>query len=360
MTSTKTICFCANRPEPKDFAGGGSGVMKLLEYYLDISGIDCNVIYLYKNSNKYNFVRDLIKLSRDKNVRFICHEPDSAAVLSALHIPYRLIYHQQGPLVQEYKYLNGEISSAKIIKNRIIEKLALSGADRVHFPSLGAEKLYFESKYATCKRDTVRVGSVLYNTIVDDLKIEKMPDIEKRSDCLTILSVGTVTELKGQDLSCGFIDKFLQITNKKVRWITVGKGPILDDVILKCRSLMEAFSNFEHIHYSALPHSNILYLDTIADVYLMLHRVSIFDLATLEAMSNGCMLILSNVGGNVDLNVEDNCILVDCGDMDKSAELLDKCDIEELKYKNQQVFERRFSPNCFVKSYRDLIKECIS
>lgn len=359
MGDEKRVCFCAKRPEPQLGAGGGpAGVMKLLERYLNSEMCHCEIEYMYDDDlGKLHFVVKLIRHSRKQNTFFVCHEVFSAAVLSMMRKPYYLICHSQGPAEQEYRYVSGGNSKVKIFKIRIIERLAMAGASKVYFPSTGAENMYFSSRFATVSRNEVIVGDPLYNTVFVDEGIQPIVEVTRRSDCITFLSVGTMTELKGQDLSCEFLDKLLQTNIRPIRWITVGKGPILNEVLIKCQRMMKCYPHFEHIHFDELPHQNILYLDSIADVYIMLHRSSIFDLATLEAMYNACVPVLSNIGGNVDFNVDGNCILVDTNDMDGGIELFESCNIEEYKQRNYAAFKKHFSPDCFSKRYSEMINE---
>jgi hypothetical protein len=79
----------------------------------------------------------------------------------------------------------------------------------------------------------------------------------------------------------------------------------------------------------------------------MLHRISIFDMATLEAMSYGLALIFSDVGGNLDFNKDDNVIFI-CGDEYSSAtDKLLSANLRELGDKTKDVYEKFFSPNSF-------------
>ena len=87
----------------------------------------------------------------------------------------------------------------------------------------------------------------------------------------------------------------------------------------------------------------------------MLHRLSIFDLATLEAMSQSSAIVLSDVGGNIDFNVENNVILVSPVNYMAAAIKLANSNVKELKALNYKVFSNYFSPNNFKLYYEKLL-----
>ena len=71
---------------------------------------------------------------------------------------------------------------------------------------------------------------------------------------------------------------------------------------------MDRYQKFKFIYYPSLPHDEVMYIHRVSDVYIMLHRLSIFDFATLEAMSARTAVILSPIGGNLDFNKNRNII----------------------------------------------------
>lgn len=353
------VCFCADRPDSGP-SGGAAGVMYLLRKYLKKDYCKYRIEYLYRNGSRKDFVLELIKRSlTDKNTYYICHEPDAAAILRLLGKNYSMVYHQQGPIVQEYINHTKKKSLFKIWKKKFIEKNAFLGADNVFFPSGGASNEYFNSEYATVSREKVNIGKPLYNTINLDEEVIPLNEVRKDPNTLTFLSVGTMSDLKGQDLSFEFIDKIVKCTRKKVRWITVGNGLTKEKINMAAEKLEREVNNFQYIHYDKIPHGSVLYLDKLADVYIMLHRSSIFDLATLEAMNAGCAVVLSNIGGNKDFNVNDNCILVDSGYLDDAVQRFINCDIEFLKGLNKLVFDKYFSPTSFSERYVEMINSCV-
>lgn len=357
MSAKKKLVFCADRPDMGP-SGGAAGVMYLLRKYLIVDDRDMQIEYLYRNNGRTRFIFDLLrKRFKEHNNYYLCHEPDAAAILSLLGAHYSMIYHQQGPIVQEYINHTEKTSTFKIFKKKVIEKLAFRGADTVYFPSSGAADVYFRSKFAQVKREHVSIGKPLYNTINLDEEVIPLPDVKVDPECITFLSVGTMSKLKGQDLTFEFIKSYLTKTNMNIRWITVGSGLINSDINEKGVELQRSNSRFKYIHFDKIPHGSVLYLDSISDVYIMLHRSSIFDLATLEAMNSSCAVILSSIGGNLDFNANDNCILVDIENIQNGVDTFIKQDIKTLKHKNKQTFDNYFSPKSFSRRYTEILKD---
>lgn len=357
MEVIKSIVFCAERPDNGP-TGGAAGVMYLLRQYLNTRKCKYPIDYMYRKTSRKQFVIDLIKDSfKRKNTYYICHEPDSASILSLLRKRYSLVYHQQGPIVQEYVNHESKPKGYKIKKKKLIERLAFSGAETVFFPSIGASAEYFNSKYATMKKKDINIGKPLYNTINTNEEVIPLEDVHRDDSIITFLSVGTMSELKGQDLSFEFISSFVKLSGKRIRWITVGDGLIKENIQEMCHSLEKNNSLFTYIHYNKIPHGSVLYLDSISDVYLMMHRSSIFDLATLEAMNCGCAVVLSDIGGNRDFNANNNVILVNPNDIAAGARRLIDTDIVALKSKNKSTFDQYFSPEMFSERYIQMIND---
>ena len=121
----------------------------------------------------------------------------------------------------------------------------------------------------------------------------------------------------------------------------------------KIQELKNTFVNFDAVILKNVPFATVQYLYSISNVYIMCHRISVFDLATLEAMKNGCALVLSEVGGNIEYNVDENVIF----DKDYTL-LLDNEKIFKLQEKNRQVYNEYFSKQKFKERYEEVILKC--
>ena len=361
----KQISFYAFRDD-KGATGGPGGVLYLQKKFLGPKYNNLNMRYVFKIKNK--IIRKLfrklfndsykgaiaqvlaLELFRFHNY-YICNDIGSAYALSLLGKKYSLIYHQQGPIVEERVNFGAQLSTRQKKFLQKIEQRAFSKAQSVHFPSHGAQDMFFNSKYCTCKKENVNIGMVLPNTI--EVEPQDSTTVNK---CLTFFSCGTLTSAKGQDQSIAFIRKFLTSYKKPIKYIVVGDGVLHDSLLSEYNKLKSENPNFDFEYHSKLPHDEIIKIANTCDIYIMLHRISIFDLATLEAMSQSCAIILSDVGGNKDFNIDDNAILVDVKNMDKAIERLLKTDIEYLKQKNKEVFIEHFSPKPFKNYLQTLIK----
>ena len=130
-------------------------------------------------------------------------------------------------------------------------------------------------------------------------------------------------------------------------------------LVEKGEALMLKYPNFEFIYRIRMPHYEVIRMCEISDIYIMLQRISIFDLATLEAMNNNCALVLSNIGGNLDLNKENNIILIDVKDYNSGVKDILNADLDVLKKKNKKIFEKYFSAESFSNNYKNTLSEVI-
>lgn len=303
------------------------------------------------------FVIDKTKYEKDK--LYVCHDYATAYGLSLLKKKYILVIHSQGTRVDE-KITLGEPMTAhekKVIAK--CEKAAVENALVVTFPSKGAEKSYFASKYCLVNKAKANIAQPLYNTVYYSPKPSKIAKLEEKKDVITFTSIGTVTEAKGQDRVCEFFDHFLAAhTEPKIRWICIGKGPKQNEVEQKISELERKYSNFECVRYDKLSFAQVQYALSISQVYIMLQRTAIFDLSILEAMNHNCALILSEVGGNVEFNVCDN-VLFSTEKGELKYDITDKDMLENLRQLNTKAYEMKFSNRHFKEEYKKMITSVI-
>lgn len=371
MKRYKNITFMAYRND-KGATGGPGGVLCLQKELLGISYENTSLTYKFKNGR--NFFQNLkglylgafLQVLTRESIRFgnyyICNEIGTAFALACLHKKYSLIYHQQGPILEENHNFKTPLTNRQRAVLKMIERGAFRHAKSVHFPSAGAEKMFFESAFRSIDRDKVKVGRILPNTILDHTLSEDAKEvngIKKDGNILSLLSVGTLTEAKGQDQALKFVDTFLSVYREPVRYIIVGQGPMKQYIVSYGKELERKYSNFTFIYIPRLPHDDIMKLNNICDVYIMLHRISIFDLATLEAMSQESAVVLSKIGGNIDFNVKENVIFADSPTDKEAAIKLAKSNISALKKLNYKIFWDFFSPEKFRNTYQNLLSDII-
>ncbi len=353
----RKVTICAYRMN-RGATGGAGGVLFMLQDVLGEQFKDTEFRYVFKASESKTALAQYFKNLMDCNPdMYICHDVVSAFLLSLVKKKYILVYHQQGPLIQERINLGVKIGAIKRIKTNFYEGKALRCAKSVHFPSNGAEKMYFGSEFRSADEKQVRIGEPMYNTIYVDADLNETVNsysLARDDNYTTFYSVGTLTEAKGQDRAVMFLDKYCENSSRKVRYILIGQGVLKDRLLNALDTLKRKHNNFYYIYIPRLEHKDILSVGMLSDVYLMLHRISIFDLSTLEAMYTNNAIVLSDIGGNLDFNKNGNIVFCNCMDYESAVKRLDSLGIENLKQKNKKCFEKYFSRVAFKERYYEL------
>ena len=369
--NTENIHFITCRKFfPEGGAGGGGAVQSANKVIFGDYLNNIPLKYSFYEDNKYTknrknelwdlwgaveFVKN--KTKKEKGYAYITHDYGTAFGLALLGKKFVLVSHIQGSRVEEKINFGEKFTDISKMIIQFCEKYAFQKAKAVYFPSQGAYEYFCQSKYKIINKNEFNFGGVLYNTLYAYPKSEPIQNIEKQNDSLTILSVGQLTTSKGMDRHPAFLQSLLNHTNKKIRYIMVGNGVLHNKILEALNDLKKCYSNFEYIYIEKCTYSQMQYLQDIADIYLMLHRISIFDLTTLEVMNKEKCVILSNVGGNPEFNKEDNIILVEKDNYDNAVLHLLNNDIVSLGRKNKQVYNQSFSNEEFKKEYFKVIKE---
>lgn len=301
---------------------------------------------------------------RDEDV-FLFQDFESAyAFLSLYNFKNTsLIYHQQGSLYNEWfsftgvkfekyrKYLNKRFSW-------VVENVGVLG-----FPSYGAMSCLTESEpdLMECISNKKEV-SILYNGFSaddEDLKMsESVKDAIEKVRAFSGMKFATVSalnEAKGVER----IPEYLSVVKKQygdLIWILIGNGIKSNEV----KENIKRFGLQDNVIWIdvAVPHDDILSVFQSTDFYIMFHRYSIFDYATIEAMAYGNIPILSCVGGNKEVIVNDNgCFVTDFADVSELHDLLSRNTVSELKNRNRQLQLERFSEKAFLEYYYKMIEE---
>ena len=362
----------------RDFApnggkGGGAAVQSCQKILLGDSLDHIHLDYYFSKDNKFSKnkknnlwclwasidrVFKLLKHKKYYNSVFITHDYCTAAALAMLGRPYCLVYHLQGPRIEE-KINFGEkfsVLTKKIIQ--IFEKKAFKYATFVCFPSDGAYSYYISSKYRSISSNQFTRGPTLYNTLYAYPEPVPLKEVKKDLGCLTFLSVGQLVLAKGIDRVPDFFDKLLKNYNGFIRYIYVGKGPLESIIHQKLEHLVSTYKNFRYVYIKECSYPQMQYLQTISDIYIMLHRISIFDLTTLEMMNKSKNCILSPIGGNLEFNKENNIFLYD-DKIQSVVNWFDSGNLLKTSKLNKLVYDNYFSNQNFVNSYSGMIKKLI-
>ncbi len=357
---------------PNGGSGGGGAVLSCQKTLIGNKYKNLECKYTFFESNRYTRLKGLSDLhdlwggalfaiqhtADEKNTIYVTHDYGTAFGLYLMGKNYVYVNHLQGPRLEEKTNFGEKFSekSAKIIQQ--CEKLVCENACYVCFPSIGAAEYFENSNYQCVDLSKYRRGPVLYNTLYASPSPEKIDNIEKDENSITILSVGQLTYAKGIDQCVDTIAEVLKKTEKKVRWIIVGKGPLKDEILEKCEIVKSQHEYFEYIHIEKCVYQEMLYLQDISDIYMMRQRISIFDLTTLELMRKGKIIVLSDVGGNPEFNIDNNIILHRGNDIEVAINILESIEKDTGKY-NLEIFEKHFSNKCFVDSYQNMFEKML-
>lgn len=362
----KQIVFCTLRDNCRA-TGGPGGVLYMQKSLLGgkVGGLPCeyrfNMVTLRLGPIKTLVNKWLFRLRfrRMSGAYFFTHDIETGELLSVLGKKYSLLYHHQGPIIQELTNFGKKLGDNRRKRLARMEREALTHARTLHFPSNGAAEMYFSGGHAACGRDEVNLGRPLYNTIPSVCPAKPAGfELDCDESRVTLFSLGTLTAAKGQDLTVRFIHKHMGSFSRPLRYVLVGKGPLKGRLLSELESMRKEDPSFVYHYYESLPHETVMFVHKISDVYIMLHRVSVFDFATLEAMSQRSAVILSKVGGNLDFNVDSNVIFAE--DVEADGSMLGRANLPALKERNYDVFCTRFSKEAFVSQYEEFFEKVLA
>ena len=254
----------------------------------------------------------------------------------------------KGPWPPEKLGQGKRLAPREIQALNLLEAFAFKNAQSVFFPSNGAYRSFLESS-ETLGANDFNYGGPLYNTVppvVDTLPDplpEWMNQLPKGQSLF--LTVGALTWEKGVDRVADLMQVLGQELKSPITWVIVGNGPYWDKIEARCRSLPDSITPV--MVPGPIPHEQIGVLMQRADLFLMGHRRSIFDFATLEAMQAGCGLVLSPVGGNLEFDLRKNVLWLHSEDLNRSVDNILRADWHLLGQRNQRLFADRFSPKVF-------------
>lgn len=216
-----------------------------------------------------------------------------------LHI--KIIYIVHGLLTIEKSYYDKQIGQEKkyeefVFRNSdkivaVSSKLADLIIDR--FP-------YYSEKVEIC-----------YNCI-PDIVLKKRRDIKRTLDANRIISIGGTRRQKCMIPICEAVEKINKETSEKLELIIIGKG---EDQIKE----VKRFSCVKYIEN--LPHDNILSLLSNSRIYIQNSEFESFGMAIVEALSQGCDLLMSSNIGSTDLfsELRDKDIIINNKSVDEIA-----------------------------------------
>ncbi|GHU95432.1 hypothetical protein FACS1894208_08230 [Clostridia bacterium] len=384
-----TIVGCAYREYSveKGKTGGPGGVLAMQEHLFGDEYRGCKQIYLFltdEQKHKANtaiftrglwgkiscnfvaadFVQNSEIIAKEaaagSELLFVCHDIGSAYGAYLCGYKYVIVYHQQGSLINEVEAAGLVPSERDRILAAKLEREVFENAQKVFFPSLGARNTFINTSQVGKSEEIPYANHALYNTIFDKtdniVSLDKYKLPPKMGKLSVFISIGDFNNDKGMDRVPEFLERYVKMSGNKALWIAAGSATNKD--IYNAIVASQDYYDFKSIVIGErVGHDELLALIDYADYFVMLQRNSIFDLATLEALRAGKCVILSDVGGNPEFNVDDNVVLVDSDDYDTAIKDILKRNTVKWGQSNRHTFEQNFSQQRFVERYSAMLDE---
>lgn len=319
-----------------------------------------------KIQNDYNKVCSYIK-TLDKEYHFneddiyVFHDVKIAYAFSKLFKFKKtaLVFHMQGSVYNEWKAFSGISSSAvqKVLNNVFIE--SCKNMKYLCFPSRGAMESLVESA-PELKSEIGKLNiKVLYNGVdCPDIEAVELPEKVKSMDCadgykfITVAALNSAKAVERIPQYLGMLKK----SEKKFTWILVGNGIMAPQVEKEIKKYN--ISDNTIWMKSFVSHDQVLKMMSKSDFYILFHKQSIFDLSTLEAMHYGCIPVLTPVGGNNEMIIDNNGFFVtDFLDVKELNIAIDNGLILKLKEKNRIIQSEMFDERAMLNRYVNLCCE---
>lgn len=315
---------------------------------------------------------DVLKAVRDgRRILMVCHELGSALGAYLLGVPYVIVYHQQGSTLQEMISIGREPTPHEIATVTRLEELICSNASRMYFPSRGAREAFRSTADPSLAMSVSFAEEALYNTLAEVPPSEQATPaliaelsrelrLPKKEDDLDVfMSVGDWNGDKGLDRVPALLDAYVRRTGRRVLWIAIGSA-IDRKRFEEAKDAQKGWSFDSRLIGTRMKHDRLLALLAYADYYVMMHRNSIFDLATLEAMRAGKGVVLSPAGGNNEVDIEDNIVFVSEESIDEAVSAITERDLVEWGAQNRRVYNENFALEHFAERYRAMLNEQIA
>lgn len=276
-----------------------------------------------------------------------------------------VVYHAQGSL--RYETMKSDPYAGEMYD--AMQADLLKYCRKWVFPSSGAADALYEtgSKRMKTLHESCEI-KVVHSGYQSKYKLEPSSRLISQLNALDEVDMTFVTATKlYYSKGVEYIPLMLANLKKqigiKIRWFLIGSGQMEHAVE---ENIKKYLLPDDYIWYKErFPNQDDLFhIFTLADFYILMHRVSIFDLSILQAMSYGCIPFLSKIGGNLEFCAYDNGILVshDCVKLDidkiKVNGEISKVAINELKEKNVKVVRQHFGYKNFLMGFKDVIESC--
>ena len=267
-----------------------------------------------------------------------------------------VMYHQQGSIYSESIFMGNDPDERYEEFCFDLTRIAVEQSQLFGFPSHGAKQALMETLPEICPFLNKKQEIIIYNGCSPEITsknsaLDGLFEMLKQVRGDIFVTVATLNEAKGVERLPAFFKDYGEFVEDYF-WIVIGNGA-------KREELSKGLSDLEgHVLWLDVPLDNqdVLRLYNESDYYILAHRFSIFDYATIEAMHMGCVPILTPVGGNLEMITEENGYFLDDTLSGKRfAKWVEGNNIEELKEKNRRIAEEHFSEYSMLKAYYDTV-----
>lgn len=232
----------------------------------------------------------------------------------------------------------------------LIEIMACHFAEVFIFPSKEAEQIYLKYKFYNKVKGKKNVFYVITGVPFDKHKYDRAAirkEFDIPQDVFVLLFIGRHTEIKGYDL---LVSGNAAFAGNNIYVVCAGRENELYST--------KHFKQWKELGWQ----TNVDKLYDIADAVILPNRETYFDLAAIEALSRGRILIASATGGNKTLAKETKGVILfkpgQINDMVskvteiKNMELLTKAELEQ---ENKMFFEKNCTTKQFAKNYLNIV-----
>lgn len=321
-------------------------ILKMEKRFRNISA------YLDVLDQKYHFSEEDIYIFHDFRIAYVFLRKYSFTKCSYVH-------HMQGSIYFEWQAETGIRST---MMQRYYNKLfrdILSKVKYLCFPSKGTEESLNDSEPATADLVAAAEKKYLYNGVkCPEVDMAKAATWVKEISAMQGYKFATVANLNAAK-AVERIPQYLNAIKKAgipFKWILVGNGVKAAEV----ESEIQKYGLQENVIWkrNGVPHDELMELLSVTDFYILLHKYSIFDLSTLEAMHYGNIPILTPVGGNKEVIIEDNGVFVsDFENAEGFLSVIQMNKVGEMKKKNIDIQNQYFDDRAFLQRYKDLCNQ---
>lgn len=296
----------------------------------------------------------------------IIHLHDSwiSHFFSTINNPFKILtIHSKGSRASEFAetnfYGNLFVDSFEKFKNQ--EIIGFKSVDAITFPSKASRDMFLQDLNISGNEN--QIVRVIYNGIdfqyianVKKTDIFEKYDINDKIFDLKLLNVAAHISPKNLDLIIMAVNELKRIHSKKVLFINVGVGYLME-YLKSLVNRLELFNNVKLL--GEISNEDVIMLMKSCDILIMPSEKVVFDMVILEALAAGITVIASNQGGNKEIIINNqNGYLID--ELEPKIIVLKIISADRQKIKEKAISTaKRFDSKIMVRNYEALYDELL-